>query len=183
MLPLVTSVHEIDRVLAIVAELKRQLDRDGLAYDDAMPVGAMIEVPAAALTAHAIARRMDFLSIGTNDLIQYTLAIDRLDDAVNDLFDPAHPAILRLIRLTIEAGRALDVPVGMCGEMAGDPRFTRLLLGMGLREFSMQPGALLDIKEILLDSDADALAKRADQLFARLDESDPADLLAAFDTA
>ena len=183
MLPLVTSVHELDRALAIVAELKQQLDRDGLAYDAAMPIGAMIEVPAAALTAHAIARRMDFLSIGTNDLIQYTLAIDRLDDAVNDLFDPAHPAILRLIRLTIEAGRALDVPVGMCGEMAGDPRFTRLLLGMGLREFSMQPGALLDIKEILLDSDADALARRADQLFARLDESDSTDLLAAFDAA
>ncbi len=183
MLPLVTSVHELDRALAIVAELKQQLDRDGLAYDAAMPIGAMIEVPAAALTAHAIARRMDFLSIGTNDLIQYTLAIDRLDDAVNDLFDPAHPAILRLIRLTIEAGRALDVPVGMCGEMAGDPRFTRLLLGMGLREFSMQPGALLDIKEILLDSDADALARRADQLFARLDESDSTDLLAVFDAA
>jgi len=182
MLPLVTSVHELDRALAIIAELKRQLDRDGLAYDDAMPVGAMIEVPSAALTARAIARRMDFLSIGTNDLIQYTLATDRLDDAVNDLFDPAHPAILRLIQLTIEAGRALNVPVGMCGEMAGDPRFTRLLLGMGLREFSMQPGALLDIKEILLDSDVGALARRAERLFAQIDELDSSDLLSAFES-
>ena len=183
MLPLVTSVHELDRALAIIAELKRQLDRDGLAYDDAMPVGAMIEVPAAALTARAIARRMDFLSIGTNDLIQYTLAIDRLDDAVNDLFDPVHPAILRLIQLTIKAGHALDVPVGMCGEMAGDPRFTRLLLGMGLREFSMQPGALLDIKEILLESDADELRHRVGRFLTQIDENDPAHLLAALNAA
>lgn len=183
MLPLVTSVHELDRALAIIAELKRQLDRDGLAYDDSLPVGAMIEVPAAALTAHAIARRMDFLSIGTNDLIQYTLAIDRLDDAVNDLFDPVHPAILRLIQFTIEAGCALDVPVGMCGEMAGDPRFTRLLLGMGLREFSMQPGALLDIKEILLESDASELGHQVEQFLARLDETDPAHLLATLNAA
>ncbi|MTW20245.1 phosphoenolpyruvate--protein phosphotransferase [Allochromatium palmeri] len=177
MLPLVTSVHELDRALAIIADLKRQLDREGLDYDDDLPIGAMIEVPAAALTARAIAQRMDFLSIGTNDLIQYTLAIDRLDDAVNDLFDPAHPAILRLIRLTIEAGRAFDIPVGMCGEMAGDPRFTRLLLGMGLREFSMQPGALLDIKEILLESDAGELARHVDQLFDQLDVANPNALL------
>ncbi|MGQ9659578.1 MAG: phosphoenolpyruvate--protein phosphotransferase [Thermochromatium sp.] len=179
MLPLVTSIHELDRALAIIADLKRQLDRDGLAYDPAMPIGAMIEVPAAALTAHAIARRMDFLSIGTNDLIQYTLAIDRLDEAVNDLFDPIHPAILRLIRMTIEAGQALGVPVGMCGEMAGDPCFTRLLLGMGLREFSMRPGALLEIKEILLDSDVSRLQPQVAQLLAQLDEADPAALIAA----
>ena len=183
MLPLVTSVHELDRALTIIAELKRQLDDEGLDYDDRMPIGAMIEVPAAALTARAIARRMDFLSIGTNDLIQYTLAIDRLDDTVNDLFDPIHPAILRLIRLTIDAGRALGVPVGMCGEMAGDPRFTRLLLGMGLREFSMQPGALLDVKEILLESDTAELAERVEPLFAQLDEASPIELLAAFNTA
>ena len=179
MLPLVTSVHELDRVLAIIAEIKRQLDREGRHYDDAMPVGAMIEVPAAALTARAIARRMDFLSIGTNDLIQYTLAIDRLDDAVNDLFDPAHPAILRLIRLIIEAGDNLGVPVGMCGEMASDPRFTRLLLGLGLREFSMQPGAILDIKEILLAADTHELQRRTDRILAQLDLSDPAPLIEA----
>ncbi len=179
MLPLVTNVHELDTVLALIVQLKHQLDRDGLDYDAAMPVGAMIEVPAAALAARAIARRMDFLSIGTNDLIQYTLAIDRLDGAVNYLFDPTHPAILRLIRMTIEAGRALDIPVSMCGEMAGDPRFTRLLLGLGLREFSMQPGALLDIKEIVLAADSRELQWRTAQLFAHLDEAEPSRLLDA----
>ncbi len=179
MLPLVTSVQELDTVLTLIAQIKRQLDREGLGYDPVMPVGAMIEVPAAALTARAIARRMDFLSIGTNDLIQYTLAIDRLDEAVNYLFDPTHPAILRLVRLVIEAGRDLRIPVSMCGEIAGDPRFTRLLLGLGLREFSMQPGAILDIKEILLQADTEELERRADQLFARLDEDEPGRLLDA----
>lgn len=183
MLPLVTNVHELDTVLALIVQLKHQLDREGLRYDPALPVGAMIEVPAAALAAHSIARRMDFLSIGTNDLIQYTLAIDRLDDAVNYLFDPTHPAILRLIRMTIDAGRALGIPVSMCGEMAGDPRFTRLLLGLGLREFSMQPGALLDIKEIVLDADSRELQRRTAQLFDLLDETDPSHLLDALNQA
>ncbi len=178
MLPLVTSIHEVERALALIVECKRQLDREGLAYDSRMPIGAMIEVPAAALTAAAIARRLDFLSIGTNDLIQYTLAIDRLDESVNDLFDPLHPAILRLIRLTLEAGRALPIPVGMCGEMAGDPRFTRLLLGMGLREFSMHPGALLDVKEVVLGSEIAALSRSVDHLFEHLDEIDPAQFVA-----
>lgn len=179
MLPLVTNIQEVDRVLALIAQLKRQLDRDGLEYDDAMPVGVMIEVPAAALAARAFARRMDFLSIGTNDLIQYTLAVDRLDGAVNYLFDPIHPAILRLVRMIIEAGRALDIPVSMCGEMAGDPRFTRLLLGLGLREFSMQPGAILDIKEVVLAVDTRELERRTDALYANLDDADPSELLDA----
>ncbi|QIK36936.1 phosphoenolpyruvate--protein phosphotransferase [Caldichromatium japonicum] len=178
MLPLVTSVHEVERTLALITHLKQQLDREGLDYDPQMPVGAMIEVPAAALTARAIARRVDFLSIGTNDLIQYTLAVDRLDESVNDLFDPLHPAILRLIRLTLEAGRALAIPVGMCGEMAGDPRFTRLLLGMGLREFSMHPGALLDVKEIVLGAELTELSRRVDHFFEQLDEADPARFVA-----
>jgi phosphotransferase system enzyme I (PtsI) len=143
----------------------------------------MIEVPAAALAARALARRLDFLSIGTNDLIQYTLAIDRLDESVNHLFDPTHPAILRLIRMTIEAARALNRPVSMCGEMAGDPRFTRLLLGVGLREFSMQPGALLDVKEVVLQADTLELKRRSAQLFARLDEMDPGALIDALNAA
>lgn len=179
MIPMVTNVQEVESVLAIIAQLKRELAEEGLAYDPAIPVGAMVEVPAAALAARALARRMDFLSIGTNDLVQYTLAIDRLDDGVNYLFDPTHPAILRLVRMTIEAGRALDTPVAMCGEMAGDPRFTRLLLGIGLRQFSMQPDALLDIKEIVLDSDTRELRWRTARLFARLDEVEPGQLLDA----
>nr|WP_207168427.1 phosphoenolpyruvate--protein phosphotransferase [Thiocystis violacea] len=177
MLPLVTNVQEIDTVLALLAELKRELHAQGLAYDDDLPVGAMIEVPAAALAARAIARRVDFLSIGTNDLAQYTLAVDRLDDSVNYLFDPIHPAILRLIRMIIDAGNGAGIAVSMCGEMAGDTRFTRLLLGMGLREFSMQPGAILDVKEILLQVDTEDLQRRTARLFTHLDDTHPARLL------
>jgi phosphotransferase system enzyme I (PtsI) len=177
MLPLVSNVHEVDTVLALIRQIKTQLDRDGLEYDPNLPIGAMVEVPAAALCARALARRLDFLSIGTNDLIQYTLAIDRLDDGVNYLFDPTHPAILRLVRMTIEAARDLNRPVSMCGEMAGDPRFTRLLLGMGLREFSMQPGAILDVKEVVLQADTRDLKRRTAALFACLDDTDPGALI------
>ncbi len=179
MLPMVTNVQEIEAVLEILAGLKEELRLEGLPFDPALPVGAMVEVPAAALAARALAKRADFLSIGTNDLVQYTLAIDRLDDSVNYLFDPTHPAILRLLRMTIEAGRALGTPVAMCGEMAGDPRFTRLLLGLGLRQFSMQPGALLDIKEIVLESQVRDLQWRTARLFSRLDDVEPGRLLDA----
>ena len=177
MLPLVSNVHEVETVLALIRQIKTQLDRDGLDYDPNLPIGAMIEVPAAALCASALARRLDFLSIGTNDLIQYTLAIDRLDDSVNYLFDATHPAILRLVRMTIQAACELNRPVSMCGEMAGDPRFTRLLLGMGLREFSMQPGAILDVKEVVLEADTLDLKRRTAALYARLDDTDPGALI------
>ncbi|NEX19156.1 phosphoenolpyruvate--protein phosphotransferase [Thiorhodococcus mannitoliphagus] len=183
MLPLVTNVDEIDTVLSLIEEFKRQLHQQGLAYDDDMPVGAMIEVPAAALSARAIAKRMDFLSIGTNDLVQYTLAVDRLDDSVNYLFDPIHPAILRLIRMTIEAADSAGIPVSMCGEMAGDTHFTRLLLGMGMRELSMQPGAILDVKELILEADTQDLQRRVAALFTQLDDTSPSRLLDALNHA
>ena len=176
MLPLITNAQEVEAVLAMIARLKDELTWAGIPFDPAMPVGAMIEVPAAALDAHAIARRVDFLSIGTNDLVQYTLAIDRLDDGVSYLFNPTHPAILRLLRMTIAAGRRHGIPVAMCGEMAGDPKFTRLLLGMGLSELSMQPDALLVVKEIVLDSDSGRLRRSIDEIFARLDDIDPPEL-------
>ena len=177
MLPMVTNVQEVETVLAIIAQLKADLTHEGRTFDPQLPVGVMIEVPAAALAARALARRTDFLSIGTNDLIQYTLAIDRLDDTVSYLFDPTHPAILQLIRTTIAAGRELATPVAMCGEMAGDPRYTKLLLGLGLRHFSMQPGALLGIKEIILDADTRALEAQTTELFSRLDDIEPDELL------
>jgi phosphotransferase system enzyme I (PtsI) len=177
MLPMVTNVQEVETVLAIIAQLKADLTHEGRTFDPQLPVGVMIEVPAAALAARALARRTDFLSIGTNDLIQYTLAIDRLDDTVSYLFDPTHPAILQLIRTTIAAGRELATPVAMCGEMAGDPRYTKLLLGLGLRHFSMQPGALLGIKEIILDADTRALEAQTTELFSRLDDIEPEELL------
>ncbi|MDF6974799.1 phosphoenolpyruvate--protein phosphotransferase, partial [Escherichia coli] len=125
----------------------------GLAYDPGIKVGAMIEIPAAVLILPVFLRRMDFLSIGTNDLIQYTLAIDRADNAVAHLYDPLHPAVLQLIARTIREAHQAGKPVSVCGEMAGDASMTRLLLGMGLTEFSMHPSQLLSVKQQILRSD------------------------------
>ena len=149
MIPMLANTTELDQVLRIVRDCKHELDARGERYDGSMPVGAMIEVPAAAICADIFARRLDFLSIGTNDLIQYTIAIDRVDDEVSYLYDPLHPAVLRLVATTISAGRKAGIPVAMCGEMAGDARYTKLLLGMGLREFSVHPNALLEVKQII----------------------------------
>ncbi|WP_025769325.1 phosphoenolpyruvate--protein phosphotransferase [Thioalkalivibrio sp. HK1] len=149
MIPMLATIDELDRVLKIVRECEKELDDRGEIRGRQMPVGAMIEVPAAAVCADIFAKHLDFLSIGTNDLIQYTLAIDRVDDEVSDLYDPLHPAVLRLISTTIAAGRKAGIPVSMCGEMAGDARCTKLLLGMGLREFSVHPSALLEIRQAI----------------------------------
>ncbi len=158
LVPMISGLQELQQVLALLAEVRLSLERESLPFDPAMPIGAMIEVPASAVCADLFARRMDFLSIGTNDLIQYTLAIDRVDDEVNYLYDPLNPAVLRLIQQTLRAGRRAGVPVAMCGEMAGNPRYTRLLLGLGLREFSVPPNALLEVKQVLAASDAQRLA-------------------------
>ena len=152
MIPMLSSIQEVFQVLKLVEETKQELRERGLAFDERLPVGGMIEVPAAAVCADQFARYMDFLSIGTNDLIQYTLAIDRVDDEVNYLFDPLHPAVLALIHHTIRAGQKANIPVSLCGEMAGDARYTRLLLGLGLTEFSMHPTGLLEIKKVIQDS-------------------------------
>lgn len=157
MVPMLSNSQELMQVLELIAETRRDLDRDGLAYAPDMPIGGMIEVPAAALTADFFAAHLDFLSIGTNDLIQYTLAIDRIDDEVNYLYDPLHPAVLALIHRVIEAGAKAGIPVSMCGEMAGDPQYTRLLLGLGLRDFSMLPTTLLEVKSIITHSDCQQL--------------------------
>ena len=117
----------------------------------------MVEVPAAALALGMFTKRLDFLSIGTNDLIQYTVAIDRIDDQVSYLYDPLHPSILRLLQITIEAAVSAGKEISMCGEMAGDPMYTRLLLGMGLREFSMHPGGILEVKQAVKQTDLGAL--------------------------
>jgi len=173
MIPMLSHIQEIDSVLALIEQVGRELEREGLVFDPHMPVGGMIEVPAAALSALAFARRLDFLSIGTNDLIQYTLAIDRMDDTVSYLHDPLHPAILRLIRMTIEAGQTCGIPVSMCGEMAGTSHYVPLLLGLGLREFSMQPGSLLEIKERVRGSHIPQLEHATEELFAHLDDQEP----------
>ena len=149
MVPMLSNTQELVQVLQLIKECQRELSAEGKAYDPDMPVGAMIEVPAAAVCADLFARRLDFLSIGTNDLIQYTIAIDRIDDEVSYLYDPLHPAVLRLIQMTINAGKKAGIPVAMCGEMAGDARYTRLLLGLGLKEFSVHPNALLEVKQAI----------------------------------
>ncbi len=169
MIPMLSSVSELMRVLELVDELKQELRQQGFPFDDKLSIGGMIEVPAAAITADLLAPHLDFLSIGTNDLIQYTLAIDRVDDAVNYLYDPLHHSVLRLIAMTIDAGKKAGIPVSMCGEMAGDTRYTRLLLGMGLTEFSMHPATLLDVKKIIRESDSVSLKIFAKKVMATHD--------------
>ncbi len=179
MIPMLCNLQEVAAVKALVEETKASLRDDGLAFDPDLPIGGMIEVPAAALAAGAFARELDFLSIGTNDLVQYTLAIDRVDDEVNYLYDPLHPSVLQLIQGVIDAGRRQDIPVSMCGEMAGDPRHIPLLVGMGLRELSMQPGALLEAKQTILGLEAASLGRRVTSLMARIHEPDTRDRLEA----
>ena len=157
MVPMISNVDEINQVQAIIKQTKAELKREGLGYDSRVRVGGMIEVPAAAIMADLFAQKLDFLSIGTNDLIQYTLAIDRVDDAVNYLYDPIHPAVLLLIKQVIAAGERAGIPVSLCGEMAGNVNYTRLLLGLGLKNFSMDATYLLDVKERILDIDSTKL--------------------------
>jgi phosphoenolpyruvate-protein phosphotransferase (PTS system enzyme I) len=161
MIPMLSSHDELFRVLDLIEETKRELRREKQKYNPRIPVGGMIEVPAAAVSADLFAPYLDFFSIGTNDLIQYTLAIDRVDDAVNYLYDPLHPSVLRLISITIKAAHAARIPVAMCGEMAGDPHYTRMLLGMGLTEFSMHPATLLGVKKVVRESRLSALGRHA----------------------
>ncbi|SFP88920.1 phosphoenolpyruvate--protein phosphotransferase [Ralstonia sp. NFACC01] len=164
LVPMLAHAREIDQTLELLARAKASLDADGVAYDPTIKVGAMIEIPAAVLILPVFLRRMDFLSIGTNDLIQYTLAIDRADNAVAHLYDPLHPAVLQLIARTIREGHQAGKPVSVCGEMAGDASMTRLLLGMGLTEFSMHPSQLLSVKQQILRSDRPRLMREADRL-------------------
>ena len=163
LLPMVAHAHEIDQTLALITQAKQQLDDRGQPFDRAIETGGMIEIPAAALALPIFMRRLQFLSIGTNDLIQYTLAIDRTDDAVAHLYDPLHPAVLTLVANTIQTATRGGMPVAVCGEMAGDLQLTRLLLGLGLRNFSMHPSQLLPIKERILSThlgEVQALAQR-----------------------
>jgi phosphotransferase system enzyme I (PtsI) len=164
MVPMLSTTRELHQVLSLVNDLRNVLQRESHAFSPDMQIGAMIEIPAAALSAAEFAAHLDFLSIGTNDLIQYTLAIDRVDDEVNYLYDPLHPAVLRLIKMTIDAGRQAGIPVAMCGEMAGDSRFTRLLLGMGLNEFSMHHTTLQEVKHVINNSSIAALRPLVEEL-------------------
>jgi len=152
MIPMLSNISEMHHVLHMIDALKKELDEQNIAYDHDIQIGGMIEVPAAAVCADIFAQHLDFLSIGTNDLIQYTMAIDRVNEEVNYLYDPLHPAVLRLILQTLRAGERAGIPVAMCGEMAGETVYTRLLLGLGLREFSIHPAVLLEVKQIIMNS-------------------------------
>jgi phosphotransferase system enzyme I (PtsI) len=164
LIPMLAHSHEIDQTLRLVDLAKGQLRGRGQAFDEHLPVGGMVEVPAAALSAGLFVRKLDFLSIGTNDLIQYTLAIDRADHDVASLYEPFHPAVLRLIGMTIRAARKAGTPVAVCGEMAGDWAATRLLLGMGLTQFSMHPASLLRVKQEILEAEVARLSPRVARL-------------------
>lgn len=153
LIPMLSSLAELRQTMQMIERAKISLQKQGQPFKKDIQVGGMIEIPAAALCADAFARALDFLSIGTNDLIQYTLAIDRTDDTVSHLYNPLHPAVLNLIEHTIKAGLRAGKEVSVCGEMAGDPSLTRLLLGFGLRHFSMHPAQVLAVKRQVLQSD------------------------------
>ena len=175
LIPMPAHASEIHQTLALIAQAREQLDQRGVAYGQ-VKLGAMIEIPAAALTLKTFLKHFDFLSIGTNDLIQYTLAIDRADEAVAHLYDPAHPAVLRLVADTIAECVRQGKGVSVCGEMAGDVMFTRLLLGLGLRSFSMHPSQILAVKQEVLRADTGKLKAWAQDV---LHADDPAALMAA----
>ena len=180
--PMVNSVAELRQAVTQLALAREELDATGQAYDPDMQVGAMIEVPSAALTVNMLAKYVNFFSIGTNDLIQYTLAIDRNDDAVSHLYDPTHPAVLYLIWHTIKTANKAGVPVSICGEMAGDARLTRLLLGMGLRKFSMPPANLLSVKRVVLDTHLDHISPVVSKILRTNDPDRVHDLLTQLNT-
>jgi phosphotransferase system enzyme I (PtsI) len=149
LIPMISSIEEIRQVRELFESTKMELRKEGIPFDERIPFGIMIEVPSVAIVADQIVKEVDFMSIGTNDLIQYTLAVDRDNDLVNSLYQPLNPAVLRLIQNVTEVARDAKKPVALCGEMAGDPRYIPLLIGMGLEDLSMNPNSLLEAKKIV----------------------------------
>ncbi len=175
LIPMITTLAELRQTKIILERAKQSLEEDKIPFNKKVSLGGMIEVPAAAINAIAFARELDFLSIGTNDLTQYTLAVDRTDNTVAHLYNSLHPAVLRLIQITIEAGKKLKKPVAVCGEIAGDTMLTKLLLGMGLRQFSMHPSQLLSVKQQILQSDLNKLTKAANRIL-KIDDVEKVEL-------
>jgi phosphotransferase system enzyme I (PtsI) len=179
LLPMISTAGEIRRTREVIEQVSRRLRRRGVIIPETPPpLGVMIEVPGAALAADALASEADFFAIGTNDLIQYTLAIDRSDEQVAHLYNPLHPGVLRLIQFAVEAGGRRGIPVGICGEMAGEPRYAALLLGLGLRQLSMSPGNLPRLKQRIRNLDMIAASRRAEAI---MDQSDSGRIAALLD--
>jgi len=184
LLPMISSVAEIRKVREAVGQVARRLKRRGVRIGDPPPpLGIMIEIPGAALAADALAAECDFFAIGTNDLIQYTLAIDRSDEQVADLYNPLHPAVLRLIQFAVEAALRARIGVSLCGEMAGDPRYTALLLGLGIRELSMAPGKIGRVKQRVRALDLVAAGRRAHAIMDQFDDARIVSLLDDFNAS
>jgi phosphotransferase system enzyme I (PtsI) len=172
LVPMLSTLSELRQTKLLLERAKLSLRKDNIPFDENIALGGMIEVPAAAINAEAFAKELDFLSIGTNDLIQYTLAIDRTDDAVAHLYNPLHPSVLKLISITIKAGEKLGKSVSVCGEMAGEPSMTRVLLGMGLTDFSLHFNQLLSVKKEILRADIGSLKIAVDQLLSAVEPDD-----------
>ena len=169
LIPMLSTLSELRQTKLLLERAKISLRKQDIPFDENISLGGMIEVPAAAINAEAFARELDFMSIGTNDLIQYTLAIDRTDDAVAHLYNALHPAVLKLISITIKAGEKLGKPVSVCGEMAGDAKLTKLLIGMGLRQLSMHPSNILSVKQQVLHSEMAQLNSQARKVLSHSD--------------
>lgn len=178
LLPMLSQISEVRATRRHLDEVKAQLREEGIPYDENVGLGGMIETPAAAIAVAKFLNYLDYVSIGTNDLIQYTIAIDRNDDAVSHLYDPLHPAVLELIRHVISTADRMGKPVAMCGEMAGDPQLARLLFGLGLRRYSMLPIQLLKVKQQLLTTDLATVAPLVEQMMAAEDGDQMRELLA-----
>ena len=177
MLPMITTLSEIEKARDLIELAKNQLRKRRILFSDKVKIGIMIEVPASAVLSSRLAEFVDFLSIGTNDLVQYTLAIDRVDDEVNYLYDPFNSAVLTLIRNVIKSGVKHKVDVSLCGEMAGDKQFTRLLLGMGLKSFSMHPSAIPEVKKVIVESNIEKLTKLASEIIKCVDNKEKQKLI------
>lgn len=180
LIPMLSTLAELRQTKLLLERAKLSLRKQNIPFDENIALGGMIEVPAAAINAEAFAKELDFLSIGTNDLIQYTLAIDRSDDAVAHLYNPLHPSVLKLISITIKAGMKLGKSVAVCGEMAGDAKLTKLLIGMGLRQLSMHPSNILSVKQQVLHSEITKLNSDARKVLSHTDLEKIEPLVAKF---
>ncbi len=176
MFPMVSSLSEIEELLTIRDEVMEELKNENLQFDPKVKIGAMIEIPSACLIADALAAKVDFFSIGSNDLVQYTLAVDRLNERVAYLYRPSHPAVMELIRLTVAAAKKHRIPVCVCGEIAADPRFTPILLGLGVLELSMSPNAIAEIRGVIRKTSMLASERIAKVALTATDPEDVMDL-------